>query len=38
MPDLSQINLELWTPDVELKNGESLKYAYQMECLSESPK
>jgi len=38
IPDLTQINLEVWTPDAELKTGESLKYAYQMEYLSEPPK
>ncbi|MBN1342283.1 MAG: DUF4838 domain-containing protein [Phycisphaerae bacterium] len=37
-PERAQVNLELMTPSVELKQGEALKYAYQFSYLSEAPK
>ncbi len=38
LPELQQINLELFTPGVELKNGESLSFSYRFDFLRDPPK
>jgi hypothetical protein len=37
-PERPQVNLELFTPAIELKTGESLAFTYQFEFLKEPPK
>ncbi len=37
LPDVSQINLELVTPSVELKKGETLSYSYRFSFLDKPP-